>query len=330
MKKFLSVLLLSYAIVLAVNLAANYGFYAAGNDWRPGIVFCLAITTLGVAGGNALSAVFKRFRWLQRPMLKLLISVSLFAAYGALLMITGMKCMAVLFHKYPSGQEYTTNIIFSVLFSMIIGLIVSGRHFLLNLRKSVAHNERLEQEMIQSRFEVLKSQVNPHFLFNSLNTLTVMIPAQPDIAVQFVEQMARVFRYSLQHSDEQQVDVATELKVVRSFLFLNEQRFEGKLLVTINIDEQAQQRNIITLSLLMLVENAIKHNEISTPNPLKINIFNENDYLVVSNILQQRIVPGPSTKVGLDNIKKRYALTTATPVQIDNDHNCFTVKIPLL
>ena len=188
----------------------------------------------------------------------------------------------------------------------------------------------MKQEMIQSQYETLKSQVNPHFLFNSLNTLTVMIPQQPDVAVRFVEQMSKVFRYSLQHSGDNTIDVATELKVVQSYLFLNEQRYGSKLTVDVKVSDAVMQQKIITQSLLMLVENAIKHNELSHENPLAVRIYNEGAYLVVANTLQRKSLIEQSTNIGLDNIRKRYVLATDMPVVVDEANELFTVKIPLL
>ena len=331
MKKFLSILLIAYVIVLAINIAGNYSYYAAGNDWKFSVLFSLIMTTIGSAGGYSFKFLFKRLNWLERPMLNLVISILSFAVYGVVLMLLAMKGMVWIFHNpEPPLSDYISSTVSSVLISIVIGLIVSGSIFLKHLKISTEDNQRLKQEMIQSQYETLKNQVNPHFLFNSLNTLTVMILTQPDIAVQFVEQMAKVFRYSLQYGNENTIDIGTELKVVRSFLFLNEQRYNGKLLISINLDDVVLQRKIITQSLLMLVENAIKHNEISHDNPLKIDISSDGVYLVVSNTLQIKRLPEQSTKMGIENIRKRYALTTDIPLLISDTDNCFTVKIPIL
>lgn len=327
-KKIITGLLISYVIVLGINLSANYENYAAGSDWRYSVFFTLSVTTMGVLGGMLLLPyIFRNFRWSERPMFKMLLSLAIYGLYGAVLMIATIK---LVWHGEVSTQDYITNTIYSVLFSMVIGLLMSGRQFLVNLKKTIEDNERMKQEMIQSQYETLKSQVNPHFLFNSLNTLTAIIPTQPDVAVRFVEQLSKVFRYSLQYSSEHTIDLATELKVVRSYLFLNEQRFDGKLRVEISISEPAMQRKIITQSLLMLVENAIKHNELSHENPLTLSIADEGNYLVVKNTLQRKTLLEPSTGVGLDNISKRYLLAAKLPVVIAEEGKWFVVRLPLL
>lgn len=335
MKKYTStlrILLTSYIIVLVINVAGNYHYYTTGHSFMPGIIFSLAITTLGVLGGTLVARLFfTNINWVDRPWLKMLRAVTILAIYGCILMIIFMKFGEFFLHMgTPSSYEYITSCTYSALISTVIGLIICGQRFLISLKKSIEDNEHMKQEMIQSSYETLKSQVNPHFLFNSLNTLTVMIPDQPVVAVSFVEQLSKVFRYSLQHSGDNTIDVATELKVVRSYLFLSEQRYGAKLVTDIKIDEQALSSNIITQSLLMLVENAIKHNEISHEHPLVLSIYNEGGYLVVKNTLQRKSMVEPSTNVGLENIRKRYSLTTDVPVEIYEDNGFFTVKIPLL
>jgi two-component system LytT family sensor kinase len=331
-KKLLILFLVSCIIVLGVNFAGNYQYYMAGNDWHYSVFFSLSITTLGWVGGMSLYYLFFRnIQWTVRPTQKLLTSVLLFAIFGVAMMLVAMKVMVLLFHfREQATQDYIYNCTYSALFTIIIGLMTSGQQFLFHLKKSIQDNEQMKQEMIQSRYETLKSQVNPHFLFNSLNTLTVMIPKQPEIAVNFVEQMSKVFRYSLQHSGENTMDVSAELKVVKSYLFLNEQRYDGKFVTEIKIDEGVLNQKIITQSLLMLVENAIKHNEISHENPLSLSIYNEGNYLIVKNTLQRKSLIEKSTNVGLENIRKRYALASEIPVVIEEIKNSFIVKIPLL
>ena len=326
------IILISAVIILGVNIAGNYRYYAAGNDWRYSIFFVLAVGTLGWLFGIPLGmAVGKLFRGKQKPGVKLLLAMSLMVLHGTIIMLVAMKSMVFFLHFAEfSTQQYVDNISYAVLISLIIGLSASGQQFLISLKKSAEDQEKMKQEMIRSQYEALKSQVNPHFLFNSLNTLTVMIPRQPELAVKFVEQMSKVFRYSLQNSSENTIEVTTELKVVRSFLFLNEQRFEGKLIIEIDVDDSAMQRHIITQSLLMLAENAVKHNEISIAKPLTIKIYAEDKYLVMANTLQPKTQIEQSTKVGLENIGKRYELASDVPVVVEQTNDLFIVKLPLL
>lgn len=332
LKKVLAVIVFSYVFILGVNIAANWNYYAAGNDWHYSIYLNLGMTTVAwVFFGGMYYLVFRKMNWLNRPRFKIILMAFIYGALGALLVVLVLKSMVWFFGSHEfSASSYIDSAISSALFSMVIGLIITAQQSLVSLKKSIEDNEHLKQEMIRGQYETLKNQVNPHFLFNSLNTLTVMIPREPQLAVSFVEQMSKVFRYSLEHTDENTVNLQTEVNIVKAYLFLNMQRFDNKLATHIDISPEVLQNKIIAQSLLMLVENAIKHNEISNEHPLAISIYNEDEYLVVQNNLQPKTGIASSTKVGLENIKKRYQLVSEYPVMIDNTNNMFTVKIPML
>jgi LytS/YehU family sensor histidine kinase len=234
-----------------------------------------------------------------------------------------------------SGQDfpqsdYIMNSTFCALFTLIFTLMAYGSEFIKQWKISIHENERMQHEMQQSQYELLKSQVNPHFLFNSLNTLITIIPEKPEVAVSFVKQLSKVFRYALIHVADNTVSVVTELKIVDAYLFLNKERYGEKLIIDIQLDEQALKLSLITQSLLMLVENAIKHNELSEKHPLTINIYNEGDILIIKNTLQLKKLLDPSTGIGLNNIISRYKHVTNIPVTIEKERNWFIVKLPLL
>jgi LytS/YehU family sensor histidine kinase len=214
---------------------------------------------------------------------------------------------------------------------MLVSLIMHGQTFLTQLKRSAQANEMMQRQLLQAQYEALKNQVNPHFFFNSLNTLISIIPEEPQVAVNFVKQLSRVFRYAIENSGENKVPLEKELKVAESFLFIHTQRFQEKLKVEINVDEAALHKNIISQSLLMLVENVIKHNEISGDKPLTLRVYNDNEtYLVIENTLNPKLYVEPSTGIGLSNIKERYKLLSDKPVTLETAESEFRVKIPLL
>lgn len=334
LKKIIITLFISYVIVLSVNLTVNYPYYAAGNDWRFSVFFSLSVTTLGWLGYISLfEIVFKRhLNWKKHPNINLLLSVLISGIYGIVLMVLVMKSLVWFFHfKESPFYDYVNNAAYAVLFSMLIGLLINGQEFLKQWRKSAEDNERMKKEALLSQYEVLKSQMNPHFFFNALNTLSTLIPEDPEIAVSFVQQLSRVFRYSLDYKEESTVTIETELKIVQSYLFLNQQRFGNKMVVNVHVNSNVIKMYIITQSLLTLVENTIKHNQISSAHPLAINIFNEgSDYMVVSNTLLPKELSERSLGIGLPNIVDRYALITQMPVIIQKENGLFIVKIPIL
>lgn len=191
--------------------------------------------------------------------------------------------------------------------------------------------ERLEKENVQAQFAALKSQVNPHFLFNSLSILSSLIHADADLSEKFIDQLSRAYRYILEQKDNERVLLKTELEFIQAYRFLLNIRFENKFDVVINVPEADQVRySIAPLTLQLLVENAVKHNRMSTKEPLHVHIRLEGECLVVQNNLQIRPQSETSTGVGLQNIITRYAMLTDQPVWVGENEGSFIVKIPLL
>ncbi|MBK9290436.1 MAG: PAS domain S-box protein [Bacteroidetes bacterium] len=190
---------------------------------------------------------------------------------------------------------------------------------------------KLQKENLQSQFEVLKQQVNPHFLFNSLNVLTSLIKLDPDLAESFTERLSKVYRYVLEYKEKDLVSLSTEMDFLQAYLFLLEIRFMHKIRVEIKIEKTWLEFFILPLAIQLIIENAIKHNTFSKSKPLLINIFvDENRRLNIVNNLNLRETKPISTGVGLDNIKRRYAL-------VSNDHPAFLIsdghfiaRLPLL
>jgi hypothetical protein len=191
--------------------------------------------------------------------------------------------------------------------------------------------ERLEKENVTAQFAALKSQVNPHFLFNSLSILSSLVHADADLSEKFIDQLSRAYRYLLEQRDNERVLLKTELDFIQAYRFLLNIRFENKFDVIIDVPESDQTRySIAPLTLQLLVENAVKHNRMSTREPLTIRISLEGDCLVIQNNLQPRPQAEHSTGVGLQNIVTRYALLTNHPVWVGESDGNFVVKIPLL
>jgi len=188
----------------------------------------------------------------------------------------------------------------------------------------------LQKENLQSQFDVLKQQVNPHFLFNSLNVLTSLIKLEPDLAEKFSEQLSKVYRYVLENKDNELVDLNTELNFLDAYIFLLNIRFVGKLTVNLSIPEANRNDKIIPLAMQLLIENAIKHNIMSKMNPLVIDIFiDTTNCLNIINNLQERPSQIVSTGVGLKNILNRYKLLELPTPTFEKTKNQFIAKIQL-
>lgn len=189
----------------------------------------------------------------------------------------------------------------------------------------------LNQEITQSKYDSLKSQISPHFLFNSLNTLTSLMYQDRDLASDFVSRLASCYRYILDNRDQDLISLDKELAFLDSFVFMMGVRHESSLEIKTDIRVDPRQLMVPTLSLQMLVENALKHNTYSPEKKLEILVYTKgSQYLVVRNNLQIRKQEQASTQVGLQNIKNRYKFYTRQEVVVDARDGYFSVELPLL
>jgi len=181
-----------------------------------------------------------------------------------------------------------------------------------------------------AKFEFLKNQLDPHFLFNSLNVLTSLIDENPRQAEKFTTKLSKVYRYVLEQKDKDLIPLEEELRFAKSYMELLKMRFEDG--ISFNIPEEVSNPDlkVLPLSLQLLLENAVKHNSISSKDPLHIDIYEENGFLVIQNNINPKASLEKSTKVGLKNINQRYSLISKAKVEITTKNKLFKVKLPLL
>lgn len=224
-------------------------------------------------------------------------------------------------------------IILLVLLLLGVSIIVTVELslFLLNKwRFSLAELERFKKENAEFQFETLRSQVNPHFLFNSLNTLSSLIYIDKDKASKFIRELSDVYRYILEHRGKEMVSLDREIAIAKSYLYLLSLRFDRNLKVEIRVEENTENWNIAPLTLQLLIENAVKHNIVSAAKPLAIVIEVKAGFLTVKNNLQKKDSKEYSSELGLKNIVSRYTYLTDKKVEIHESEKEFLVKIPLI
>ncbi|MFK7772548.1 MAG: sensor histidine kinase [Saprospiraceae bacterium] len=231
---------------------------------------------------------------------------------------------------HQDHKDGISEVVGSFMSIFLIWAIYEGIIFYTKLQKSIQEKEQLQRENIQSQLEGLKNQVNPHFLFNSLNTLTYLIPEEPDKAVNFVQKLSKVYRYILEIRDQKIVTISDELEFLNAYVFLLKERFGENLNIDINIPKSNYHSKIVPLSLQILFENVIKHNIISTQKPLMIQVSIEKDKLIVKNNLQKKNQVISSTSMGLQNIKNRYQFFTKKEVDVIVTSDSFLVALPLV
>jgi hypothetical protein len=214
--------------------------------------------------------------------------------------------------------------------STISGLSAGAIIFIVLLwQSSLKREQKLREENLIFQNETLKNQVNPHFLFNSLNTLSSLVVSQPAVAEEFISRLSSIYRYILENSTKDRVPLGVELSFIRDYFFLHQIRDDGKIKMEIKA-EDISESNILPVSLQILVENCIKHNKATRENPLIIMIYLENNHIVVSNNLQRMAVRMKSTEIGLKNLAQRVKLVSGKELIIKETSTDFIVKIPLL
>ncbi|WP_029034590.1 2TM domain-containing protein [Salinimicrobium terrae] len=220
------------------------------------------------------------------------------------------------------------------LFPLLLTAIVSLFFHLIYFYKALQEKKITEQKIIagtaSAKFESLKNQIDPHFLFNSLNVLTSLIDENPEQAQKFTTGLSKIYRYVLEQKDKELVSLQEELTFAVTYMNLLTMRFENSIFYEVPQELSTPEARVVPLSLQLLLENTIKHNVVSEKSPLYIKIFVEDGYLVLENNLQKKEVLQKRAGVGLQNIISRYALVTRRDVQILKDSENFRVKIPVL
>lgn len=215
-----------------------------------------------------------------------------------------------------------------------INLALFGKEFFDNWKAELLRNERLQKERSEAQYESLKNQLNPHFLFNALTSLSSLIAENPPLAGEYVQQLSKVYRYVLQSREKEFVPLETEMRFIAHYLRLLKTRFGTALQIESVVNEEALERLIVPVTLQTLVENAIKHNVINSQKPLTIRVYSKNLqgawYLVVENSLQRRTLVETSNKQGLTRLRGLYEHISQHPVIVKETATTFAVKIPLL
>lgn len=225
------------------------------------------------------------------------------------------------FHRYMFFIVVFTILLFSLL------LVMSQYKW----RKEYDRRRKLEQETMQLNLQQLKNQINPHFLFNSLNSLSALIGSEPEVAREFVLNLSRIYRYVLEKRNESLVTVHDETEFIRYYYFLQKIRFRDQLYLDMEEGVSREERKIPVMSLQLLIENAIKHNEITRQHPLSIRIYRKEDTLVVENVYRPRSDSSESSLgVGFENIRKIYAYCSDKQFEYRIQDGRFICILPLL
>lgn len=289
------------------------------------------LTALVWVGNGVLSNEVK-ISWTEFPLRRLLITllltiiVTLFIAVSVDALYMLLRFGRLPHSIFALGAPFYWSLLIITFF---ISLFLHGRSFLLSYREAIVAQEELKRTHLASRYESLQNQVNPHFLFNSLNVLSNLVYKDADLSAKFIEQLADVYRYVLEVQDQEVVSLAAEKKMLESYLFLLQIRFGDQLKVELDLATEDNDA-LPPLALQMLVENAVKHNIVSRRKPLYLSINRKGDVVSVRNNLQLKLQTQDSLGVGLKNIKGRYTLLSEKNIEIQESDDFYQVELPVL
>lgn len=303
---------------------------------RNELIFSFLMSSALSFGGYYVDHFFEgRISWIKEPFKRFLATVITYMVYSfvvSFILISGMVLVLVEevnIHNISWSRMLENTIMPTIIAFIIISIFIS-RGWLMEWRNVAIEAEKLRSEKLASQYQSLKDQLNPHFLFNSLNVLSNLVYESADRSAEFIQQLAKIYRYVLDVQQEELVDLDAELVFAENYLSLQKLRFEKNLEYFIDVQE-TQGYYLPPLSLQLLLENAVKHNIASKEKPLKIMIQKEDDRLIVRNILQPKNSPSDEgSGIGLENIRQRYALLSKEKPEIRESSTEFIVVLPLL
>jgi two-component system LytT family sensor kinase len=297
-------------------------------------IITIAITFLVWEGNLRIDSWLNiRFPWVKNVGKRIFVHSIFAAVYSTLAIHIPNAAYSHYVCNMPEDQK--TNLMIS---SIVIGLLISfvilsieiSTQFFRQWKQSMLEVERYKTESVEAQLQNLKNQINPHFLFNNMSVLSSLVYKDQDKAVDFINQLSKVYRYLLDNRNNELVTLENEMEFIKSYNYLLQIRFDTNIIFKTEIRSDKMVMLIPPMAIQMLIENAIKHNEISTEMPLTISIENEDNKIVVSNNLQLRNNPEISSKSGLQNIKDRYQFYTSEMVEVNQEQKKFIVKLPLL
>lgn len=333
--RYLFIVLLGLYAYLNTILCEVYFYFNIEVTWYHALMTILGVTWITWEGNRLIKPYLKKkirassnkFRFL----VLFFIAGNIIAVAAAFIVVFGVGGLGYGYNWDQNWNPLKLNIIYATLINLFLHLVNAILFFFREYRQKWSEAEELRKNNEEAQLQLIKSQVNPHFLFNNLNVLSGMVIKDNPEANKFIEEFSKVYRYILNNQQKELVDLRSELDFIQPYLFLLHKRFDEGLSVKIDIKEQYLDRHVVPAALQMLIENAIKHNVVSRNRPLQIEIrTNDDQSLLVKNNLQPRSMKEPSTRIGLMNIRKRYQLISGRDMLIRKTAESFEVDLPLL
>jgi two-component system LytT family sensor kinase len=320
-------------IAIAITLFFKIVFFRIEEFFEFDLLFILAIVIIIWQGNEAINkGLNSKFSWIENAKKRMIIQSILSILFTSITLFPVMYLLHQL--RFGDGQIVNRKMVEifppALLFTFALLAVKIGSEFYGALKNSLLETEKYKTESANAQLQNLKNQLNPHFLFNNLSVLTSLVYKNQDKAADFINELAKVYRYVLDTKNSELVPLKEELEFLNHYIYLQKIRFEDSISFEINIDESKKLDYLLPMCLQMLVENTIQHNETSLANPLKVLIYIENDSLVIENLIKPRSNDSESTKTGLRNIEQRYLFFTDKKVIVSNNGKIFKVILPLI
>lgn len=294
-----------------------------------GVILALDYIASGMVAG-ILNSMFPKYSQTFKRIGCSLLAYSLMMVASITIIFLGYDYISYLGYQI-NWNNYAWALVIGIICNLLATSFNEGAAFYEKWQATLDEAENLKKENLQSQLEGLKGQVNPHFLFNSLNSLSSLIADEPEKAEKFLDEMSKVYRYMLRNNDNGLTSLETELQFIQSYFHMLKTRYGDGLQMDTRIDDQFLKYQLPPLTLQMLVENAVKHNKILKESPLQISILTTNSgKLIVSNNLQRKTQKVLSNKVGLTNISNKYRLMKQGEITVNDDGVEFAVIVPLI
>lgn len=338
MKRSTKRIAINLGIILLVSVGCTF-FFATGTM---NISYVLLNTLYGIIIGLSIALgstlitrlIFKDDSVYENPTMYYVLAVVGVAVYILLdLLIVNYAWFSITqgvsFSQLMSSPFGFYTITIEFIIGLLIYLVALARFFTRDLKKYYSRVMETESQLARYQYDTLKNQLNPHFLFNALNTLSGLIYVDVDRADEFIHRLSKLYRYVLDVQQEEVVAIQTELELVNDFLYLNNIRFNNQIKDSIRINKEVDGF-IAPMAVQLLIENAIKHNVISERSPLMIEIIQTEGKIVVRNNIQLKKEKEPSHKLGLKNLRDRYEVLTDQEIEIEATADFFTVRVPII
>ena len=304
-----------------------------------GLLICLVYSFFfGISNGFVNKFLSQKYSWTEETTKRTILGIVVTVIVNVIVCYLCGYINFVVIQKTATAEEFFSDkYAFTNWFTINIALLASAflhaKSFMEEWKRA-SRKEVVEQKLIaksaNAQFESLKNQLDPHFLFNSLNVLSSLIDENPNQAQRFTASMSKIYRYVLEQKDKELVTVEEEIEFAKIYCDLLKTRFEDSVNFEFKVKDIDLKSFVVPLSLQLLLENCIKHNFATSSKPLNITIYSENGYLFIENNLQEREQVKDSAGIGLSNIVQRYSLLTKTNVFIEKSNEFFRVKIPIL